>query len=64
MVANAIPELPCFRLGPDVTIEELKQRVFPNGTDKRMGKQECAQFVDKIISESFDNWRTVVYDRW
>jgi phosphatidylinositol kinase/protein kinase (PI-3 family) len=54
-------DLPCFQLGEDL-IANLKQRVLPEG--RLMNEVEAARFVDKIIEESFDNWRTRAYDKF
>lgn len=53
-------DLPCFQLGEDL-IGHLKERVLPHG--KIMNEVECAKFVDTLIVESYDNWRTNVYDK-
>jgi hypothetical protein len=47
-------------LGED-TVRLLKERLFP--TKKIMNETEAAIFVDKLIRDSYDNWRTAVYDR-
>ena len=64
MFASSQHDLPCFKRGTDVAMEELRLRLCPNGSFHRMSKVECAFHVDKLIAESYDNWRTFVYDRW
>jgi len=53
-------DLKCFA-GGEETIRELKDRLFP--TKKKMNDKEAGLFVDYLIKESFDNWRTIFYDR-
>jgi len=40
----------------------LKMRFFPNG--QRMNEVETTKYVDALIKESYDNWRTKTYDRF
>lgn len=53
-------DLPCFRDG-DLTIATLKQRLFPSG--KMMTEAQAKRFTEDLISQSEDNWRTVMYDK-
>lgn len=53
-------DLPCFQDG-EYTIKTLKDRFFPTG--KRMNELEAAKFIDELITESYGNWRTMVYDK-
>lgn len=55
-------DLPCFELGEDL-LKNLKQRLLPNGS-RLMNEVEASRFVDKLIQESFDNWRTRAYDKF
>lgn len=52
-------DLPCFIEG-EKTIKDLKLRFFPNGT--RMANAECEKYVNALIKESYENWRTKAYD--
>ena len=52
-------DLPCFK-GGEQTIVELKDRFFPSG--KRFNNKQCMEFIDNLIEQSFDNWRTRCYD--
>lgn len=54
-------DLPCFVEG-EKCIKDMKQRFFPKGI--RMSELECARFVDRLIDESLDNWRTRAYDQF
>jgi hypothetical protein len=52
-------DLPCFVGGPQL-LKDLRDRFFPTG--QRMNELESLRFVDKLIAESLDNWRTRAYD--
>lgn len=54
-------DLPCFIEG-EKTIKTLKERFFPKGT--RMTEVECSKYIDALIKDSYDNWRTKAYDRF
>lgn len=54
-------DLPCFK-GGEQTIVELKARFFPTG--KRFNNKQCMEFIDTLIEQSFDNWRTRCYDQF
>ena len=56
-------DLPCFVEGEKM-IKDLKNRFFPLGTGKKMSELECARFVDSLIDQSYDNWRTNAYDKF
>ena len=56
-------DLPCFIEGEKV-IKDLKDRFFPKGIGKRLSEIDCARYVDSIIKESYDNWRTKAYDKF
>ena len=58
MVALAQSDLSCFKGGPKVAVNELKERLCPNGTNKNLSRAECRQIVDALIEESNGNWRT------
>ena len=54
-------DLPCFQLGEDL-IGNLKERILPGG--RLMNELEAQNFVEDIIEQSFDNWRTRAYDKF
>ena len=56
-------DLPCFIEGEKM-IKDLKDRLFPNGMGKKMSELDSARFVDRLIDESYDNWRTRAYDKF
>ncbi len=53
-------DMPCFQNGEE-TVRTLKERFFPTG--KRMNETEAGKFIDLLITESYGNWRTIVYDK-
>ena len=54
-------DMPCFIEGEKV-IRDMKDRFFPKGIGKRMSEIDCANHVDNLVNESYDNWRTRAYD--
>ena len=54
-------ELKCFEEGQQKVLKDLKERFFPRG--RTMNREQIEQFVEKLIDESVDNWRTNVYDK-
>lgn len=54
-------DLPCFK-GGEQTLKDLKDRFFPIG--RRFTEKECQRFVDGLVHESYDNWRTKCYDNF
>ena len=50
--------LDCFEKGQE-TIDNLRQRLAPTGCDKKV---DIFKFVDSLIEQSVDNWRTKWYD--
>mmetsp|Transcript_10421 Transcript_10421/g.17491 ORF Transcript_10421/g.17491 Transcript_10421/m.17491 type:complete len:192 (+) Transcript_10421:463-1038(+) len=54
-------DLPCFK-GGELTIRDLKERFFPIG--RKFTENECQRFVDSLIHESYENWRTRCYDNF
>lgn len=54
-------DLPCFK-GGEQSIIDLKQRFFPTG--KRFNNKQCMEFIDSLIEQSYDNWRTRCYDQF
>lgn len=61
MMIVSQPELQCFVGGRERVISELRSRLFPYH-GKRMTKAECTEYVDQLISSSYNNWRTRMYD--
>ena len=60
MMMMGAKDLSCFRDG-ETTVKTLKERFFPTG--KRMSEAEAGKFIDLLITESYGNWRTIVYDK-
>ena len=60
MMMMGAKDLPCFQMGEE-TIRTLKDRFFPSG--KRMNESEAGKFIDILITESYGNWRTIMYDK-
>jgi phosphatidylinositol kinase/protein kinase (PI-3 family) len=54
-------DLPCFK-GGEKTIKELKDRFFPSG--RMFNDAECQKFIDGLVAESYNNWRTNCYDNF
>lgn len=61
MMAMGQLDLPCFAGGLEQIVKDLKHRLFPTG--QIMSKQRCRDFIDDLVYQSQDNWRTVMYDR-
>ena len=60
MMMMGAKDLPCFVDGEN-TVKTLKERFFPTG--RKMNETEAAQFIDILITQSYGNWRTIVYDK-
>ncbi len=54
-------DLPCFKEGENL-IKEMKQRILPLG--HVLSEIECYKYVDSLIEQSYDNWRTKAYDKF
>ena len=54
-------DLKCFEEGQQKVLKDLKERFFPRG--RTMNREQIEQFVEKLIDDSVDNWRTNVYDK-
>jgi len=52
-------ELACFRGRPDDAIRELRQRFRLDLNDRA-----CLEYVNALVDESLENWRTNWYDRY
>ncbi|CAK4382230.1 unnamed protein product [Aphanomyces euteiches] len=61
MLVNDQPEfrLPCFIRGKKETIDGLRDRLNPG-----LGKIACQEFVNELIDQSLNNWRTRWYDKY
>ena len=57
--------LDCFE-NKQQTIDDLKERLCPSHFNKdshgNIDKKDCFNFVNSLISQSVDNWRTKWYD--
>lgn len=53
-------DLPCF-VADQLTLEELQKRFFPR---EGMDAVDYLEFVDTLLHQSCDNWRTDFYDRF
>lgn len=61
MMIVSQPELEWFKGGRERVISEFRNRLFPYH-GKKMNKAEWKEYVDQLISSSYNNWRTRVYD--
>jgi hypothetical protein len=59
MLKNGNEELSCFRGRPDDAISELRHRFRLDLNDRA-----CLEYVNALIDESLENWRTNWYDRY
>jgi hypothetical protein len=59
MLKKGNEELPCFRGRPDDAINELRHRFRLDLNDRA-----CLEYVNSLIDESLENWRTNWYDRY
>ena len=41
----------------------LKERLFPNG-HRRLTQEQANRYIDQLIEQSLNNWRTRCYDRF
>jgi len=55
-------DLPCFQGGRQA-IADLKKRLYPQNK-RRLTDMEAQRFVDGLIRDSYNNWRTRCYDRF
>ena len=60
MMIASQQELAWFAKGRERVISELRNRLFPYH-GKKMKRAECVEYIDNIISASYNNWRTRVY---
>lgn len=59
MLKKGNEDLPCFRGRPDDAIAELRHRFRLDLNDRA-----CLEYVNALIDESLENWRTNWYDRY
>ena len=59
MLKSGNEELPCFRGRPDDAIRALRGRFRLDLSDRA-----CREYVQSLIDESLENWRTNWYDRY
>eukprot|EP00980_Cylindrotheca_fusiformis_P005598 scaffold1184_cov132-Cylindrotheca_fusiformis.AAC.19 len=59
MLKRGNENLPCFRGRPDDAIKELRDRFRLDLNDRA-----CLEYVNSLIDESLENWRTNWYDRY
>lgn len=59
MLKKGNEDLPCFRGRPDDAISELRHRFRLDLNDRA-----CLEYVNALIDESLENWRTNWYDRY
>ena len=52
-------DLACFRGRPDDAIQGLRERFRLDLSDRA-----CKEYVNSLIDESLENWRTNWYDRY
>lgn len=62
MMLDGNEDLPCFRAGKRAIIDQLRARFNPSASTR-----QCVAFVNRLIDQSINNWRTRWYDsfqRW
>ena len=60
MIAEGNADLPCFRHGEtDTALKELRERFQLHLNDRA-----CIDYVNSLVDESLENWRTRWYDRY
>ncbi len=59
MLVGGNEDLPCFDGRPDVAVLELRSRFKLD-----MNDNACRAYVDGLVDESLENWRTRWYDRY
>ena len=64
ILAQSQSDLPCFKRGVNEAINELCQRLTPNGPNVRLDKAACTYEIDKIIRDAYKSWSTIVYDQY
>lgn len=59
MIVGGNEDLPCFNSTPDKALAELRDRFKLD-----MNDAACRDYVDSLVDESLENWRTRWYDRY
>ena len=59
MLMEGNEDIQCFRFRPEDAIESLRQRFRLDLSDRA-----CLEFVNSLVDESLENWRTRWYDRY
>lgn len=59
MLKNGNEELNCFRGRPDEAIRQLRERFRLDLNDRA-----CKEYVNSLVDNSIENWRTDWYDRY
>lgn len=59
MLKNGNEELQCFRGRPDDAIQQLRERFRLDLNDRA-----CREYVQSLVDDSIENWRTDWYDRY
>lgn len=59
MLMEGNEDLPCFRNKPEDAVKELRERFRLDLNDGA-----CVDFVNSLVNESLENWRTTWYDRY
>jgi phosphatidylinositol 4-kinase len=59
MLKNGNEDLKCFRGRPDDAIQQLRDRFRLDLNDRA-----CKEYVNSLIDDSIENWRTDWYDRY
>ena len=59
MLKNGNEELNCFRGRPDYAIQQLRERFRLDLNDRA-----CREYVNSLVDDSIENWRTDWYDRY
>lgn len=59
MLMEGNGDLNCFRGKPEVAVQELQERFRLDLNDRA-----CVEFVNSLVDDSLENWRTTWYDRY
>lgn len=59
MLMEGNEDLACFRGRPEDAVKELKERFRLDLSDRA-----CLEYVNGLVDESLENWRTTWYDRY
>ena len=67
MLGASQGDLPCFSNGGVAeAVRTLEERLLLNHTKngKKLSKNECISYAEGLIKESYDHWKTHVYDKY